>query len=228
MGELPAHLAEPDARGAGGRGRRVLAARGAGLRAAGGIARGQLGERSFVRGGSTITQQLAKNLYLSPSKNPLRKFKELIIARRLEAELTRRGSSSCTSTSSSGATASTARKPRRGHISAAARAASGRRNRRCSRARSSTRACSIPRVPTRGCVRRQGIILRRMGSVTPPPAAATVPAPPRPATPASEEPVDEQPRQLPQSNRCRRAARAGRTRRSESVTPPTAEPTEVQ
>jgi membrane peptidoglycan carboxypeptidase len=41
----------------------------------------------FLRGGSTITQQLAKNLYLSPSKNPLRKLKELIIARRLEAEL---------------------------------------------------------------------------------------------------------------------------------------------
>ena len=45
-------------------------------------ARGQL-----LRGGSTITQQLAKNLYLSPSKNPLRKLRELIIARRLEAEL---------------------------------------------------------------------------------------------------------------------------------------------
>jgi len=41
----------------------------------------------LVRGGSTITQQLAKNLYLSPSKNPLRKFRELIIARRLEVEL---------------------------------------------------------------------------------------------------------------------------------------------
>ena len=41
----------------------------------------------FVRGGSTITQQLAKNLYLSPSKDPLRKLRELIIARRLEAEL---------------------------------------------------------------------------------------------------------------------------------------------
>src|SRR5256885_11634107 len=41
----------------------------------------------FLRGGSTITQQLAKNLYLSPSKNPVRKFRELIIARRLEAEL---------------------------------------------------------------------------------------------------------------------------------------------
>ncbi len=41
----------------------------------------------FMRGGSTITQQLAKNLYLSPSKNPIRKLLELIIARRLEAEL---------------------------------------------------------------------------------------------------------------------------------------------
>jgi monofunctional biosynthetic peptidoglycan transglycosylase len=40
-----------------------------------------------VRGASTITQQLAKNLYLSPSKDPLRKLKELIIARRLEAAL---------------------------------------------------------------------------------------------------------------------------------------------
>ena len=40
-----------------------------------------------VRGASTITQQLAKNLYLSPSRNPLRKLRELIIARRLEAAL---------------------------------------------------------------------------------------------------------------------------------------------
>ena len=45
-------------------------------------ARGQ-----FLRGGSTITQQLAKNLYLSPSRNPIRKLREWIIARRLEAEL---------------------------------------------------------------------------------------------------------------------------------------------
>jgi monofunctional biosynthetic peptidoglycan transglycosylase len=41
----------------------------------------------FSRGGSTITQQLAKNLYLSPSKNPIRKLREMMIARRLEAEL---------------------------------------------------------------------------------------------------------------------------------------------
>ncbi len=40
-----------------------------------------------VRGASTITQQLAKNLYLSPSRDPLRKLRELIIARRLEAAL---------------------------------------------------------------------------------------------------------------------------------------------
>jgi len=42
-----------------------------------------------IRGGSTITQQLAKNLYLSPSRNPIRKLRELIIARRLEAELSK-------------------------------------------------------------------------------------------------------------------------------------------
>jgi monofunctional biosynthetic peptidoglycan transglycosylase len=47
-------------------------------------------EGRFVRGASTITQQLAKNLYLSPSRNPVRKLKELFITRRLEAALTKR------------------------------------------------------------------------------------------------------------------------------------------
>ena len=42
---------------------------------------------SFSRGGSTITMQLAKNLYLNPSKNPLRKLKEIIIAHQLEETL---------------------------------------------------------------------------------------------------------------------------------------------
>jgi monofunctional biosynthetic peptidoglycan transglycosylase len=41
----------------------------------------------LFRGASTITQQLAKNLYLSPSRNPYRKVRELFITRRLEAEL---------------------------------------------------------------------------------------------------------------------------------------------
>lgn len=40
--------------------------------------------RTAVRGASTISQQLAKNLYLSPSRNPLRKLKELVTTWRLE------------------------------------------------------------------------------------------------------------------------------------------------
>jgi monofunctional biosynthetic peptidoglycan transglycosylase len=38
-------------------------------------------------GGSTITQQLAKNLYLSPARTPWRKLRELAIAKRLERSL---------------------------------------------------------------------------------------------------------------------------------------------
>jgi monofunctional glycosyltransferase len=45
---------------------------------------------SFARGGSTITMQLAKNLYLSPSKNPLRKMREIVIAWQLEQALPKR------------------------------------------------------------------------------------------------------------------------------------------
>jgi monofunctional biosynthetic peptidoglycan transglycosylase len=41
------------------------------------------------RGASTITQQLAKNLYLSPSRSPLRKIKEAVTAVRLEAALSK-------------------------------------------------------------------------------------------------------------------------------------------
>jgi monofunctional glycosyltransferase len=45
---------------------------------------------SFARGGSTITMQLAKNLYLNPSKNPWRKAKEIVIAWQLEQALSKR------------------------------------------------------------------------------------------------------------------------------------------
>jgi monofunctional biosynthetic peptidoglycan transglycosylase len=41
----------------------------------------------YVRGASTITQQLAKNLYLSTDKSVIRKIKEYLIARRLENQL---------------------------------------------------------------------------------------------------------------------------------------------
>ena len=43
--------------------------------------------RDAMRGASTITQQVAKNLYLSPSRNPLRKLKEAVTAYRLEHAL---------------------------------------------------------------------------------------------------------------------------------------------
>ncbi len=43
--------------------------------------------RDALRGASTITQQVAKNLYLSPSRNPLRKIKEAVTAWRLERAL---------------------------------------------------------------------------------------------------------------------------------------------
>ena len=43
-----------------------------------------------LAGGSTISQQLSKNLYLSPSKNPIRKIKEAIITYRIEKTLSKR------------------------------------------------------------------------------------------------------------------------------------------
>ncbi len=47
-------------------------------------------KKRLAFGGSTITQQVSRNLYLSPSKNPLRKLKEYFIARRLERDLGKR------------------------------------------------------------------------------------------------------------------------------------------
>lgn len=43
----------------------------------------------WSRGASTITQQLAKNLYLSTEKSLIRKLKEFLLALRLEDELTK-------------------------------------------------------------------------------------------------------------------------------------------
>jgi monofunctional biosynthetic peptidoglycan transglycosylase len=47
-------------------------------------------EKELPRGASTLTQQLAKNLWLSPSYNPLRKVKEAILTRQLENDLTKK------------------------------------------------------------------------------------------------------------------------------------------
>ncbi len=43
----------------------------------------------IMRGGSTITQQLAKNLFLKPTRNPFRKIREALIAKKLERELSK-------------------------------------------------------------------------------------------------------------------------------------------
>jgi len=47
------------------------------------------GERG-LRGASTITQQLAKNLWLSPSRSPFRKVKEALLTRQLESNLSKK------------------------------------------------------------------------------------------------------------------------------------------
>ncbi len=44
-------------------------------------------KRRFARGGSTITQQLAKNLYFGTHKTIPRKLRELVVARWLESDL---------------------------------------------------------------------------------------------------------------------------------------------
>jgi monofunctional biosynthetic peptidoglycan transglycosylase len=52
-------------------------------------ARENMEKKRVVRGGSTITQQLAKNLYLGEERTIIRKLKEIILAVRLERALTK-------------------------------------------------------------------------------------------------------------------------------------------
>jgi monofunctional biosynthetic peptidoglycan transglycosylase len=126
----------------------------------------------FVRGGSTITQQLAKNLYLTPSKNPLRKLRELIIARRLEAELKKsrileiylnviEWGDGVYGVEAASRTYFASAASELGPSESALLAASIVNPRRINPAR-----------PTAALSRRQQIILRRMGAVTPPEASA--------------------------------------------------------
>ena len=124
-----------------------------------GLAKGQA-----PRGASTITQQLAKNLYLSPSYDPLRKIKELIIARRLEVALSKaRIFEIYLNVIEWG--------DRVWGAEAAARAYFGVPAASLSRQQSALLAGAIvnprlltPARPTRRLLRRQRIILARMGS----------------------------------------------------------------
>jgi monofunctional glycosyltransferase len=49
-----------------------------------------MGEGEVRRGASTVTQQLVKNLWLSPSRNPARKVKEAILTWQIERALPKR------------------------------------------------------------------------------------------------------------------------------------------
>ena len=71
-----------------------------------------------AQGGSTITQQLAKNLFLTPERHLMRKLQETVLALWLERKFTKRRSSNCISTASISAPAPMASSRRRSAISA--------------------------------------------------------------------------------------------------------------
>jgi monofunctional biosynthetic peptidoglycan transglycosylase len=126
----------------------------------------------FARGASTITQQLAKNLYLSPSKNPIRKLKELLITRRLEAELSKQRILELYLNViewGDGVWGAEAAARRYFHKPAAELGAP--------EAALLAAAIANPHImnpahPTARLRRRQEMIIRRMGAVTPPPVLA--------------------------------------------------------
>ena len=142
-------------------------------------ARGRL-----VRGGSTITQQLAKNLYLSPSKNPLRKLKEFIVARRLEAELKKaRIFELYLNVIEWGDGIYGAEAAARTYFRVSAADLDANQAARLAGAIVNPRVLN-PAHPTARLLRREQLILHRMGAVSPPPAEVQSNA--EPAQPAAD------------------------------------------
>jgi monofunctional biosynthetic peptidoglycan transglycosylase len=142
----------------------------------------------FVRGGSTITQQLAKNLYLSPSKNPVRKLREFLIARRLEAELPKsRILELYLNVIEWGDGIYGAEAAARTYFRTSAAALGPAQAAELAGAIVNPRTMN-PAHPTARLLRRQQLILRRMGSVVPPPEDPPAPA----ASPAAVPPPDDE------------------------------------
>jgi monofunctional glycosyltransferase len=137
----------------------------------------------FVRGASTITQQLAKNLYLSPSKNPIRKVREVLIARRLEAELSKRRILEIyLNVVEWGDGIYGAEAAARTYFRKPASDLGPQESALLAGALVNARLLD-PGHPTARLLRRQDMILRRLGGVTLPPAAA------EPVVPASSTPT---------------------------------------
>jgi monofunctional biosynthetic peptidoglycan transglycosylase len=138
----------------------------------------------LTRGASTITQQLAKNLYLSPSRDPLRKLRELIIARRLEAELKKaRILELYLNVIEWGDGIYGAEAASRVYFQSPAALLTSREAALMAAAIINPRVYS-PEHPNARLLRRQQLILRRMGGVSEPPAVpATVPVPAEPEEP---------------------------------------------
>jgi monofunctional glycosyltransferase len=146
-----------------------------------------------ARGASTITQQLAKNLYLSPSRNPIRKLRELIIARRLEAALSKaRIFEIYLNVIEWGNGVWGAEAASRRYFGVPASALSEPQAALLAGAIVNPRLLN-PARPTPRLRRRQRIIMRRMGAVTPPlpvpPPTEAIPA----AVPAEPDPVFREP-----------------------------------
>jgi monofunctional biosynthetic peptidoglycan transglycosylase len=137
----------------------------------------------FSRGASTLTQQLAKNLYLSPSKNPLRKLRELMIARLLEAGLPKRRIFEIyLNVIEWGDGVYGADAAARTYFGISASGLSAEQSALLAGAIVNPRVLT-PGSPTRRLIARQRLILRRMGG------GAGPAAPPAPVPAAAPEPI---------------------------------------
>ena len=138
-------------------------------------------EKGQVRGGSTITQQLAKNLYLSPSRDPVRKLRELIIARRLEAGLSKaRIFEIYLNVIEWGDGIWGAEAAARSYFGSSAASLSAEQAALLAGAIINPRVYS-PAHPNARLLRRQRIILSRMGAYVPPAAVPVVNSQPQPS-----------------------------------------------